>query len=266
MEALLDLDQFRGKNFFFLLDEYENFLDYQQQVVNTYIKHSGQLYSFKIGVKELGWRRRATLQENEQLISPADYVRINISESLKGEKFRRFAKSVCNERFAKLTISQEDPIIDVTKIFPGLPEDQEAEMLGIKRIVPRIVLELGELSRAERTHLNHLSPLEIYFISFWAEGQGLSVREVFDDTLRDNHRWRTRFENYRHALLFTIRKHVRGINKYYAGWDVFTQLSGNNIRYLLELVEKSALLHLHDGGDLTKSVGPKTQTIAACPS
>jgi hypothetical protein len=263
MEALLDLDQFRGKNFFFLLDEYENFLDYQQQVVNTYIKHSGQLYSFKIGVKELGWRRRATLQENEQLISPADYVRINISESLKGEKFRRFAKSVCNERFAKLTISQEDPIIDVTKIFPGLPEDQEAEMLGIKRIVPRIVLELGELSRAERTHLNHLSPLEIYFISFWAEGQGLSVREVFDDTLRDNHRWRTRFENYRHALLFTIRKHVRGINKYYAGWDVFTQLSGNNIRYLLELVEKSALLHLHDGGDLTKSVGPKTQTIAA---
>ena len=136
IEALLNLEQFRGKNFFFLLDEYENLEDYQQQVVNTYIKHSGELYSFKIGGKELGWRRRTTLQENEQLISPADYARINISESLKGQKFRKFAKSVCNERFSKLRSSETDPIIDVSKIFPGLSEDKEAQLLGIGKIIP----------------------------------------------------------------------------------------------------------------------------------
>lgn len=261
--ALLNLDQFRGKNFFFLLDEYENFEDYQQQVVNTYIKHSGQLYSFKIGVKELGWRRRATLQENEQLISPADYVRINISESLRGEKFKQFAKNVCNERFVRLRNSEADPVIDVTSIFPGLPEGKEAELLGIQEFVPSIIRALGQLSSSERTYLKELSPLEVYFLKFWAEGQNVPVRDVFSEALRDPRKWRTRFENYRHSLLFTLRKHVRGINKYYVGWDVFTQLSGNNIRYLLELVEKSALLHLHDAGDLTESVGPKTQTIAA---
>ena len=50
------LDHFKSKLFFFLLDEYENLQDYQQQVLNTSIKHSGgdkHPYTFKVGVKEL---------------------------------------------------------------------------------------------------------------------------------------------------------------------------------------------------------------------
>ena len=56
-QAILTLPAFRNKLIFFLLDEYENLEDYQQQVVNTLIKHSGQHYAFKIGIRELGWRR-----------------------------------------------------------------------------------------------------------------------------------------------------------------------------------------------------------------
>jgi len=73
---LKQLPQFKSKHFFFLIDEYENFTDEQQVVLNTLIKHSGSNYSFKIGVRELGWRMRATLNPNEHLNSPADYVRI----------------------------------------------------------------------------------------------------------------------------------------------------------------------------------------------
>jgi hypothetical protein len=264
MEAISKLPQFKGKNFFFLLDEYENFEDYQQQVVNTFIKHSGQLYSFKIGVKELGWRRRTTLQENEQLVSPADYVRVSISDSLKGDKFKRFARNVCNERLARLQLPEVDMVRDVATILPSVSADEEAKLLGVEKTAAKIRQRVaGELSSHEASALEDLSPLEVYFLKFWAEGQNLSVAEVLRESLRDTKGWHTRYENYKYALLFTLRKHVRGINKYYAGWDVFTQLAANNIRYLLELVEKSIVLHLHENGDLSEPISPNLQTLTA---
>ena len=69
----------------FALDEYENFLDYQQRVVNTYLKHAGQQYSFKIGVRELGWRCHATLNANEQLRS-ADGGKLVLVDEVENRK------------------------------------------------------------------------------------------------------------------------------------------------------------------------------------
>jgi hypothetical protein len=130
-EIILNQPDFVGKQFFILLDEYENFEDYQQQVVNTLVKHSGSSYTFKIGVRELGHRRRATLNENEQLISPADYVKINIVDKLEGERFKAFAKSVCNERLARLESFNETPIPNIETCLSSLSEDQEADVLGV---------------------------------------------------------------------------------------------------------------------------------------
>ena len=70
IESVKRLDVFADKLFFFLIDEYENLEDYQQQSMNTLIKHSGELYSFKICARELGWRVRTTISGNESLISP----------------------------------------------------------------------------------------------------------------------------------------------------------------------------------------------------
>ena len=97
-QAVLELPQYLGKNLFFIVDEFENLLDYQQVVLNTLIKHCGSHYTFKIGVRDLGWRKRSTLKENEQLISPADYDRIDIEQRLEGEQFVTFAAEVCNLR------------------------------------------------------------------------------------------------------------------------------------------------------------------------
>jgi hypothetical protein len=92
-EALLSTPGLRSKYFVFLLDEYENLLDYQQRVVNTFVKHTSGLYYFTLGVKELGWRCHSTLNEHEQLVHPADYARVSIAEKLRGESFRTFATS-----------------------------------------------------------------------------------------------------------------------------------------------------------------------------
>lgn len=263
MEAVRKLPQFKKKKLFFLLDEYENFVDYQQRVVNTFIKHSGQLYSFKIGMRELGWRCRTTLQENEQLISPADYRRIDISESLEGGKFKKFALNVCNLRLSRLQ-ANIGTIKDIRNLLPALSADEEAQLLGIDKLIEPIKRKLKQgLPTKDSSKLEGYTPLEIYFLQFRANSQNMPIEDVFYASISNATKWKEQFENYKHALLFSIRKHVSGINKYYSGWDVFTQLASSNIRYLLQLVEKSIIDHLYKERSLTKPISPKVQTEAA---
>jgi len=262
LAAMSHLPQFNGKEFFFLLDEYENLLDYQQRIFNSLIKHAGEHYTFKVGVKELGLRVRGyTLNDHERLVSPADYVLLPISEKL-GERFATFAASVCNDRLRRLTV-ENGAINDVAALFPGLSEEEEAEALGVRGkidLVPRL--------RAEGADdlvpiVEPLAPLVQYFLGLWAETNHLSVTECVLDYFANTRDWLTRLGNYRHAVLFTIKRGQRGIRKYYCGWDTYVRLAAGNIRYLLELVEQSLIAHVRDGLLLGSRVAPDTQTVAA---
>jgi hypothetical protein len=269
IDALFDaagrLPQFAGKSFYYLVDEYENFTDYQQQVVNTLIKHSGSLYTFKIGVRELGFRQRTTLNENEQLISPADYVRVHIQEQLEGEPFAKFSMDVCNLRLAKLQLTNK-VLPDVRTLLPGITEEEEAELLDRDgdSIAAKASQELeAAIPPCDVVQFMGRPLLERYFIAFWAESRGVSVADAWRDCVSTPTEWRTRYQNYQHALLYTLRRNKRGIQKYFAGWLVFQKLAAENIRYLLELVDQSLLRHLHEGRSLEVPVPIKTQTLTA---
>lgn len=253
VDAIEKLPQFTGKTFFLLIDEYENFQEYQQQVVNTLIKHSGQHYTFKISVKELGWRCRTTLNENEQLISPADYVRINILEKLSGTVFNKFALSVCNMRVAQLKVNDNAVIEDISLFLPHLSIENEAEKLGIRDITDY---------PSDKSH-EVQPPLFLYFLKFWADTKNIPFEDVISDYNANKTEWETRFDNYKYALLFTIKRGKSGIRKYYSGWDIFVKIAGENIRYLLELVDQSLLLHIREGNALSMPISPETQTRAA---
>jgi hypothetical protein len=123
--ALLNTKELTGKQFFFLIDEFENFEDYQQRVLNTIIKHSPSAYTFKVGVRELGWRERSTLNANEQLTSPADYARISISERLTDSRFKSFAEGVLSVRYHD-TVEGASIAADFPSLFPKLEELEEA--------------------------------------------------------------------------------------------------------------------------------------------
>jgi hypothetical protein len=262
--AVSKLAEFRGKHFFFLIDEYENFEDYQQQVVNTLIKHSGQIYSFKVGVRELGWRRRATLNANEQLVTPADFVLIDIAKKLEGEEFGRFALGVCKERVARLRLPGQKRVQDVVALLPGLSEDDEARELGIEDKAAEVKDQLvAAVPKMQLEALNRLSDLETYMIGYWAKSQGQSVADVYFEMLREPKEWADRFANYKHSLLYTLHQRKRGIVKYYSGWGVYVQLAAANIRYLLALVDQALLFHLREDKQLGTAVSPTTQTYAA---
>lgn len=257
--AMLALPQFENKSFFFIIDEYENLLDYQQVVLNTLIKHCGDYYTFKVGVRELGWRKRSTLNANEQLISPADYERIDISQRLDTATFREFAENVCLIR-----AQQEDSLRSIAtleELLPGLSSNEEAERLGIATKLKPIRTKCIEEGISEK-EIESTSNLELYFIDFWADSQGISVGSVFEERNSNPNKWKQRFDNYRFSMLFTIKSKKSDISKYYCGWQTYVLLANGNIRYLLELVGRSIQLNAKHG-TTQFPIDPDIQTKAA---
>ncbi len=252
---------FANKLFFFLIDEYENLEDYQQRLLNTLIKHSGELYSFKVCVRELGWRVRNTIAENEYLISPADYIRIDITEVMQGAQFEEFSHKVCQDRLAALVEENNNDVAEIQDLLPSISEEAEARLLGIEENNREVLQALRRFAPTEI--VESLSPMEIYLLESWRKSHNQSLDEVFEDFQQNTEAWRTRLSNYSHSLLFTIRRGKRGIQKYYAGWDTFIQLSGGNIRFLLQLVEASLARNLREGRGLHQPLSPELQTIAA---
>ncbi|MEJ6551178.1 MULTISPECIES: hypothetical protein [Psychrobacter] len=224
----------KNKQFFFLIDEFENFEDYQQKIVNTLIKHNNDYYTFKIGVRELGFRERSTLNDNEQLTSPADYVKINLTEVFVTKDFKGFAELVVNARLNHSIIDDEKlNIVDILKPLSNL---EEAELLlGSNNSVEsdfNANLNDREIKSALDISLGHK-----YFIHYWSKKKRESVSSLLDEWLTDKSKWENRLNNHFYASLFGIREGKTGIRKYYCGWDTLLALANGNIRYLLELVD-----------------------------
>jgi len=234
--ALLSSPQLTGKQFFFLIDEFENFEDYQQKVLNTIIKHATSDYTFKVGVKELGWRERATLNPNEQLTSPADYARISISEVLDDARFKQFAEKVLAARLMG-NGSDSVQLPAPAEMFPGYSDLEEADALLDVQEKSRLQTILKAGLRGELLNSALALPSGVqYFLEYSAKTRQEPLPVLVQLWLDGDSATRNSFNNHFHAALYAIRKGKRGIRKYYCGWDVFLSLCEGNIRYLLELV------------------------------
>ncbi len=262
-KALLSSQQLSGKQFFFLIDEFENFEDYQQKVLNTIIKHATSDYTFKVGVREIGWRERATLNPNEQLTSPADYARISISEVLDDSRFKVFAEKVLSARLGK-DASDSVQLLPPAEMFPGYSDLEEADQL----------LEAGEKSRLRNVLTANLAkdvldsalalPTGVqYFLDYTATSKREPISTLVKLWFEGDTTLKNSFNNHFHASLYAIRKGKRGIRKYYCGWDVFLSLCEGNIRYLLELVHAAFRGHIDEGGAPEQPIPQKIQTEAA---
>lgn len=254
---------FSNKTFFVILDEYENLEDEQQQVINTLIKHATNSFTFKIGVRKLGWRVRYTLNKNENLVSPSDYVLVDISEKFEEKQFKIFAKKICNDRIQRIIHEADTTLksnIDVEDLFRPITLDQEAELLGVKKVVSSI---RGSLTAPKVKEFSEsMSDLELYVSDYLSKGAKRETEDYLIDVMEGKIP-EYRSDEYAFASLFTINAGKPGIKKYYAGWNTYVKLSGKNIRYLLELIEQALILHVKNGEDILTPVSAKIQTLSS---
>lgn len=259
------LAQFNDKIFYLLLDEYENYEDNQQQLLNTLIKHNTENYTFKIGVRELGWRTKHTLNADELLHDPADYVMINIEQKLTEEAhFSEFAKNVCQPRINQLFSEEKiEFTYSIEKSLESLSMDDEAILLKVQK--SNLVTSYSNLPESHNKYTEDISPLYRFFIAYWAKCHNMTLKDAVSDYHLYKNKWNTRYDNYKYSMLFKIRKGrgMVGIQKYYAGWNTYIKLANGNIRYLMELVYRAYEKHLNNSKDLTIAVSFEDQTIAA---
>lgn len=268
LESLIALlresDALQQRDVYFLLDEYESLLPYQQQCVNTLVKYSGARYTFKVGMKELGLYTAATLKESETLSSPADYSRIDIARELE-EGFDSFAASVVRERFRRVFGGEEGGVSSPEQYFPGLTEEEEAVRLGaVERAAEcreRVLTEGA--TGAEAGWLQSQSSYEQAFCEFLAASQGTTVLAQVRAAMLDRQSFEQRRNNYGYSFLFTLRRRRAGVRKFYAGWPTLCSIAGANIRYLLHLVDQCVVTAAENLEDVTMPISPDTQTKAA---
>ncbi|CAM3161371.1 ORC-CDC6 family AAA ATPase [Asticcacaulis taihuensis] len=260
MEEMRELDGHKDTNFFIILDEYENFLDYQQKIVNTLIKHSGENYFFKIGVRELGWREKTTLNSSEVLISPADYERIQIEEKLEND-FAAFAKRVCDARLRKADTALFGPAIDVETLLPGLSIKAEAIELGVSRHVETFRSFL--LSTADTHRLLDLHDHELYVFQELNKQNLPEATKEIEDYYLGKKSSRERYENYAYSLLFSISGKGAKISKYYCGHSVLAKTTHQNIRFYMQLVNECIREQFAVGKSISEPIDAQLQTVAA---
>ncbi len=261
--ALSDSGILGDRVIFCCIDEYENLLDYQQAVINTYIKHAEPPLSYKVGVRKNGIRNRCTLDSQDLLRTPDDYAEIEIAE----EGFEFFAKAVAETRLEYAKNQNLDVYTNLKDFLQELSFPDEANLLGADRIAHQVLTELSQEDPAAHKHFLAKPVHEIYFLKYWQESEIQPLSELARDWMANETEWKTRLGNYGYSSLFWLSKGNKGarIRKYYCGERIFLALASGNIRYFLELIDTAIQYELQPGrvNSGTLSISAKSQTYAA---
>ncbi len=246
---------------FCCIDEYENLLDYQQAILNTYIKHAEPPLSYKVGVRKNGLRNRQTLDGQDLLRVPDDCLEIEIAD----EGFEFFAKAVAELRLKYAQGVGAQVSDNLRDFLQELSLAEEAVVLGADRVAAAVLDEL----KADKhySYFSQKSQSELSFLKYWQQSEGGSLQELANDWFNNEAEWKTRLGNHGYASLFWLSKGRKGarIRKYYCGERTLLSLASGNIRYFLELIDTAIGYQFDEEGANQRPliISAKSQTLAA---
>ncbi len=263
-EALSESRLSGDRVIFCCIDEYENLLDYQQAVLNTYIKHAEPPLSYKVGVRKNGIRTNQTMDGQDVLRIPDDYAEIEIAD----EGFEYFALAVAELRLKCARNKGVNVPEKLNEFLVELNFEDESSLLGSDKVANQLLDELNESNQDLYSYFSKKPKSEIYFLKYWQEKDGSDLIDLANDWKENETTWSTRLGNHRYASLFWLSKGNKGarIHKYYCGARVFLSLPGGNIRYFLELIDAAIghQINMFENNIPPKEllISPKAQTLA----
>ena len=134
--VLVQLQQLHDIVFFAYIDEYENLTVLQQQVVNTWIKHSEPPLIFNLAMKRNGFKTRETLGE-ERLVEVHDYRPVDLEDFDQESEFPLFAAEILLLRFhnARVPLDEFNPELlrDPLAVAHRRAPDYSQRVFGLSR-------------------------------------------------------------------------------------------------------------------------------------
>lgn len=251
MEHLRRGKRFADRYFVVLLDEYENFADYQQRIVNTRLKHSSRESgtTYRLFMRSGGLRNRETLAP-EQFIEVTDDFRQHVLDDWPSwNKFREHMLAVANRHLELQPYFAERGQRRFEDMLVDLKPETEADLLDAGRRNPLTTW-------VHKHHATHEQDILAWFAhepstlrratAVVVMNQGKPVEEVLAAFREDSPKARDWYHNYHlGALYWLCRLHHQ--DKRYAGLATVVSLAGFNIRGFLDFCHAIFTEWLKDG-------------------
>jgi hypothetical protein len=299
-EARRQVPVLRHSTFFLYIDEYENLREYQQRIVNTWLKHSEPPLIFNIATKRNGMKTRQTVGD-ESITDIADYRTHDLDGYLCENNFKLFAAEILFLRFATMAQVRPLPVsVDVLRnpdeltsrrspdyasaviaaaqsIFPRLSQnDLAAGSLRDKAIRRELERHIINALKRKRSRLNASAfirlgcPEATIIVPALLGRKKHSPEEILRELdgleAAEPNRFTGKADwihNYFIGSLLQLYVPYNRACPFYAGFDTFVQLASLNLRYFLELCHKSLKRASPGSGLLSLCVPPEEQAECA---
>lgn len=247
-------------NFLVLLDEYENFLEYEQKIVNSSIKFVKEI-AFRIGMRPMGFHTFDTISENEFIKENRDYRNITLENPLikkdNDNGYFEFLLKIAEKRLKNVNLfaekgmtdlrkflgNREDPVIEARKIVKGRTKHIDAYIKEIKKeykkrnlIFSITPVQLNKL-RDEKNPLLEIQNMRLLLKPYPIKNviKAFTDYKEGNDTEERNKYKYDYVDKYKLAYLFVLRSIYRVESKLYYGFNDFAYLSSGIVGTYIEL-------------------------------
>lgn len=242
-----------------LIDEYENFLPFEQCIINSAIKFSKNI-AFRVGMRQEGFHTFATVSENEFIKEHRDYKNVVFDNPLIGKsngKYFDFLDKIAEKRLCQVSVFKDNKLTNIKKIL-GDKEDYKKEALeivkGRDKHINEYLREVEKICKKKNIQFNkndkRLEKLR-YPENPLYEMQNMRmllkpypieyVVKAFEDYLKNIQsveatKYKNDYENkYRFSYLFVLCSIYKVESKQYYGFNDFAYLSSGIVGTFLEL-------------------------------
>jgi len=242
------LEVFHGKNIILLLDEFENFVNYQQTVINTLLRFSKPNIKFRLGMRLEGFRTYQMMADEDFIKEGREYRKVVFEEVInKNRGYHQFLIEICKKRLESIPLLKSKGFTDIQKILSD-KEDLEQEAIEIARGQPDKIINFfnKKLSKVEISKIRSDNPLMEALNCLWLL-RGVSIDTVqksmndylnnvkSPDALKYS---RDYVDKYKLSLLILTCSIYRK-NKQYYSFNTFSFLSSGIVGHFIELCRRS---------------------------
>lgn len=240
------------------IDEYETLQEYQQKIVNTLIKHSSLPVIFNIGLRPKGMKTKMTISLTETIEAPHDYEMLTLGFN-EPSIYPTILKEICRKRIVmgkergKIPHDASEDIEDYLGVYSIADELKRIEKSNVKfPHLKRLAEKINSIGKSDsmsdeeiekctkilcydaplvnsRLHYALLCKKTVYTPS---------LNELLEAYTNNSKRYQEWMHNRKYGLIFLLCKETKR-DKLYYGFDVYTALSSNTVRYFLELCEQA---------------------------
>ncbi len=263
-------------NFIILIDEYENFLECQQRMINSLMKFSEPGITFRLGMRLEGFRTYDTINSDDFIKEGRDYQQYVFEEllNISSGGYQDYLAEIARKRLESVPFFKEIGLINIRDVL-GEKED--------------LLQEVNELVAKQRyRHFDHFSKLIpsnakelivsdnpiIELLALVRIARGEDIKKVgqavtdFNNQIASEGSKKLKYDyanKYRLSLTILFNS-IHHKNKLYYSFNTYSYLSSGTIGHFMELCRKCFQYAEFEGKDsLVKKgvISKEIQTKAA---